>query len=88
MPLLRGLRGILIASTMGSGSPPLRETFVGSVGRSRYVEPLSLQLVAPAMWDLCLSWSPPLIRGTYGRLRYVKLSRLYSTWDVFRRRST
>ena len=39
-------------------------------------------------WDLCCrSWLLPL-RGTYGRLRYVKLSRLYSTWDVFRRRST
>ena len=42
-------------------SPPLRGTFVASVGRLRYVGPLSLQLVASATWDLChFSWSPPL----------------------------
>ena len=49
-----------------------------SVGRFRYVGPLSLQLVTSGTWDLCrFSWSLPL-RGTLspqfvasvGRLRY------------------
>ncbi len=40
-----------------SWSPPLRGTFVASVGPLRYVEPLLLQLVACAMWDLgCLGY--------------------------------
>ncbi len=38
-----------------SWSPPLRGTFVASVGRFRYVGPLSPQWVASATWDLCTS---------------------------------
>ncbi len=59
-----------------SWSPSLRGTFVASVGRLRYVGPLSLQLVTSAMWDLGLLHyvgprSPPLYVGPMSSLDYV-----------------
>ena len=58
LPLLERILASFVASDTWdlccfSWSPPVRGTFVASVGRLGYVGPLSPQLVASGTWDLC-----------------------------------
>ncbi len=72
----------LVASALWDWSPPLRATFVASVGCLRYVGPLLPQLVTFAStWDLCPpSWTPPLC-GTWSPPLGIWVAP--ATWDLY-----
>lgn len=74
--------------TPGSTVPLLRETFLTTIGRLRYVESLSPQLIASVTWrcDLCCLSLLLLLLGTsavtVGLLSFVETLVASATWDL------